>query len=169
MKTTFTFYPKVTRLLFGLSIIGLVIGGISSCKKESTTEQVTPTPVKTPTKTELLTSKSWKMTALTIAPDMMGMTDLYAEMDDCEKDNTMKFNADANKSLILDMGGKKCDMSEPQSKSETWSLSADETTLTAGTTIYTIISVDADKLKMSTKMMIDGKEYVATCTHSHTL
>jgi hypothetical protein len=44
------------------------------------------------------------LTASTVSPAIMGMTDLYAVMASCELDNTIKFNSDAAKSLVQDEG-----------------------------------------------------------------
>lgn len=64
--------------------VGLLVL-LSGCKKEE--------PV---TRTSLLTSTAWRMTAMTASPgidDGTGrlVTDQYAELAPCNKDNTMRF------------------------------------------------------------------------------
>ncbi len=49
-------------------------------------------------------------------------------LDDCDKDDCTRFNAD--KTLTFDEGATKCDPTDPQTSSGSWSLSSDGTTLT---------------------------------------
>ena len=95
-----------------LMIAALAFLTVSSCKKED--EKKTTTPAKS--KTELLTAKAWKTTAMTINPGIAiipggpVITDLFAFFDPCEKDDTEKFgrylgivfldNTDINQTLI---------------------------------------------------------------------
>jgi hypothetical protein len=97
---------------------------MSSCKKDDD-----------PTKTDLLTSKDWKTTALTIDPavDMNGDgtadTDMLSLYEDCQKDDLVRFGTD--KTVTNDEGETKCDPDDPQTSSGgTWSFNSDETELT---------------------------------------
>ncbi len=73
-----------------------------------------------PSNTELLTSKTWKQTYLKTA----GLTQ---DLDPCELDDRTTFSTDGIH--LLDEGATKCDPSDPQTISGTWSFQDDETTL----------------------------------------
>ncbi len=87
-----------------------------SCKKDS---EPAPAP---PTKTDLLTAKSWRLTDIKI-----GGTSFYAFIDACEKDDLIKFNA--NKSATFDQGATRCDQTEPQTATGKWEFTTNETKL----------------------------------------
>jgi hypothetical protein len=84
----------------------------------------TPTPDASPSQVAL-TSKTWKMagwtvktvTSITGIPDETYTQDL---MQDCLKDNTVKYNAD--KTLHGDTGATKCSATEAQTGTGTWEL-----------------------------------------------
>jgi len=105
-----------------IAFIGSVFA-ISACKKEETT---TP-PVAQKTKTEIITSGSWKITGITVS-DSSGSLDVFALMDDCEKDGFMTFKTDGK--FITDEGATKCDPDDPQTSEGTWAFSTDEKTIT---------------------------------------
>ncbi|WP_035562689.1 lipocalin family protein [Hymenobacter sp. IS2118] len=86
-----------------------------SCKKDSE-------PKPEPTKTDLLTAKSWRLTDIKV-----GGQSFYAFLDACDKDDFIKFNA--NKSATFDQGAVRCDQSEPQSASGKWEFTTNETKL----------------------------------------
>jgi hypothetical protein len=90
-------------------MMALVMG---SCKK-------TPEP---PSKVDILTNGKWKLTAydhynagLGYGPD-----DLYAPLDPCVKDNY--YNFFANNTGELNEGPTKCNPSDPQVQTFTWSI-----------------------------------------------
>lgn len=89
------------------------------CKKDSP-----PTPTPAPTKTELLTAKNWKMTDFKINGQSVFNTGI---VDDCEKDDLTKFNA--NKSTTFDEGTLKCDPAAPQTHTGSWEFTTNETKL----------------------------------------
>jgi hypothetical protein len=126
---------------------------ISSCKKED--EKTTPAK----TKTELLTSKPWKSTALTINPGLsIGgtiITDFFAQLPSCSKDDTDKYNAGGTG--VNDEGATKCDPTDPQSTPFTWVFNPSETILTRGGESQNIIQLDETTLKVTT--VVDGKEF----------
>ena len=99
---------KVMKSLSLLLITGLFL--LNSCKDEEKT--VTPTPTPSKSKTEMLTAKSWIMTAWTITTSGFGTSDEFATLDACEKDNLRKFNTD--KTYTEDEGATKCDPDDPQ-------------------------------------------------------
>jgi len=67
---------------------------IAGGKKEDSTSSTNNTTTKT--KTENLTSSAWRVNAITVNPGIVlggvTVTEFYAFMDACEKDNTRKFN-----------------------------------------------------------------------------
>lgn len=120
MKTKFLKYSTLVLALFI---------AFTSCKKESDTAvTITATPA------EYLTAGSWKTTAITINPgidlgDGVLFTDLFSQMDLCEKDDLVIFNT--NGTITADEGAIKCDPEMPQTSPDgTWKLSTDNKTLT---------------------------------------
>lgn len=144
----------------GLSILMIASASLlTNCKKDKKTEDTTPapTPAPAPTNTEKLTGKNFKMTAMTVSPgiDFGGVviTDLYAQLPSCFKDNTTRFNTD--KSVTYDEGATKCDSSDPQTTTGSWVWSSDEKVLTIKEdssdpgTSYTIVTNDGSTLKVT--------------------
>jgi len=119
------------------------------------------------------------MTANTIEPgfptfdnegNITGSTnDIFAMLDDCEKDDTHKFNSD--KSLITDEGMTKCDSNDPQKTNGTWSFSADETSLTITEEEYSqvvkILELTQNVLKLKSTETEEGMTFTYTITFSH--
>lgn len=108
-----------------LSFVLLVT--ISACKKD---EEDTATPK---TATEYLTAGFWKTTSITINPGVnfggTVITDFYAQMLPCSKDDITRFNA--NGTITDDEGATKCDVNDPQTTTDgTWVLSADNSSIT---------------------------------------
>ena len=70
-----------------------------------------------------LQNKNWKITALTMAPALAGVTDIYNDSyDACERDNLYKFNtADV---FLLDEGATLCNTGDPQTLTGTWNYNA---------------------------------------------
>jgi len=112
----------------------------SSCKKEKS-------------KKELLLG-DWKRITMTIDPpqDVGGaiITDLYAQMEDCDKDNIYSFYE--NKTYKADEGATKCDSAEPQSFSGNWQFLNNETELKIiymnDTVVYGLLELDESLLKL---------------------
>lgn len=99
---------------------------IASCDKDQTVIPVT--------RTEILSGKNWKITALTVDParnyGVFGpsVTDWYAQYRDCEKDNLYYYSKD--KMMNFDEGSTKCNPNDPQTIAGTWTLNTDETVIT---------------------------------------
>lgn len=153
------------KLLSLLAIASIFV--LSSCKKDETT--------KSPT--EYLTAGNWKVTGMTINPGIevagIVITDIYYLMvQDCAKDNLIKFNTDG--SVTDDEGATKCSSDDPQTTTDgTWTLSTDSKTLT----IYypesdpapaTIVSLNGTKLVVTSQLLEDfgfgETNYTATIT-----
>lgn len=83
--------------------------------------------------TEYLTSGTWNVTAMSINPGINfgsgTITDFYAFMDACEKDDLITFNS--NGTITDDEGATKCDPSDPQTSNDgTWTFDAATSKLT---------------------------------------
>ncbi len=154
-------------LIFSLLSLNLLL---SSCSKDE--EELSM-------KTVLLTKSAWKMTGYTVDPgypifDNQGnitgsSNDIYTMLEDCEKDDTHKFNAD--KSMVTDEGMTKCNNGDPQKTNGTWSFNADETTLTISEDGYTqtisILELTSTVLKLKSTETDDGMSFTYTITFSH--
>lgn len=98
-----------------LLILTVIMVFVSSCTEDKSN-------------TELLTGTDWRITAWTVSPAILGITDWYANMEPCEKDDSFSFNSDGSASI--DEGASKCDPDDPQTETGTWSFNSDETLLT---------------------------------------
>ena len=162
---------SIFKLFLAFFIIALAFG-IYSCKKDSTDETTTP-----PTKTELLTASSWKITAQTISPaiDTLGSlkTDLYAITDACTQDDLYNFNA--SKTYTFEEGATKCNPSANQIwDSGTWTFNTDETQISilsseVGSTpsYFTILELTASNIKTTEPYIKNSVTYTITTTFSH--
>jgi hypothetical protein len=102
-----------------LLVAALGLTSLSSCKKDDAS---TPTPA--PSKTDLLTAKSWKMTDFKVAGQTIYNTPFVQA---CAKDDLIKFNA--NKTATFDEGSVKCDPTSTQSSAGSWELTTNDTKL----------------------------------------
>ena len=156
-------YFKLFSMLALASIFAL-----SSCKKDD--DSVSKTPA------EYLTAGNWKITGMTINPgiDVGGIviTDIYTFVEDCTKDDLIKFNADGT--MVEDEGATLCDPDDPQTTTDgTWTLTNDDKTLTV---LYpntppapaTIVSINDTKLVVTSGIEMDfglgTNVYTATIT-----
>ncbi|MDO7885897.1 lipocalin family protein [Hymenobacter cheonanensis] len=109
-----------------LSLLFLAALALGSCKKN---DDNSPSSA---SKTDLLTAKSWRISAQTYSVAVNSGTptvsDEYASSPACERDNFLKFNT--NKSLTADEGATKCSPSDPQTQSGSWDLTTNDTKLT---------------------------------------
>jgi hypothetical protein len=109
-----------------LFLLALAVASLSACKKDSDT---------TPSRTDLLTTPRWRITAETetITLTQPGgspaptVFDRYAGRTACERDNFHKFNAD--RTWVIDEGPSKCLANDPQIGSSTWDFNGDQTKL----------------------------------------
>ncbi len=107
----------------------------TSCKKDE--DEKSNSPAKT--KTELLTSGSWKITSL-----ILGGTDLWPSQDACDKDDLAIFKTDGT--YIDDEGATKCDPADPQQTTSTWKFTNNETVLEIDGDAGTIKELTESKL-----------------------
>ncbi|MCB2378692.1 DUF5004 domain-containing protein [Hymenobacter sp. BT635] len=143
---------------------------VSSCKKDSESE---PAP-KAQTKTELLSGKNWVLTAQTVDPGLVDddgkvVTDLFPYIDDCNKDDLMRFETAG--SCTLNEGASRCVPTDPQQYSGTWSFDSNETVLKTtmqglGSSSYNIIELSDKTLKVSGVRSLEGDTYRFTYTYA---
>jgi hypothetical protein len=115
----------------------------SACNKDDD-----ETPI---SKEDLLTNKKWRTTAFTIDPAIFGISDLYAQYEDCDKDDFMEFKKGGQ--LVRDEGASRCDSSDPQTLTGTWIFNGDQTKITVndpnlGTYTADILELTDNTLKV---------------------
>jgi hypothetical protein len=150
--------------------IWTVIGAITfflvffSCKKDDNNDAAK-------TKTELLTTKSWKYTASTVTPaydyygDGVMATNIFAIMKACEKDDFETYKTSGI--WEYDEGPSKCDPLYPQVFSDTWSFAAGESELFVGTVLHRILELTETTLKLQFTFEELGITYTAEDTYRH--
>ena len=157
------------KLLFMIAISLTVV--FSACKKDKEDDAKT--------KTELLTASNWKMTASTVNPEMpvydddgniIGTSgDEFAQMEPCFKDDFTKFNTDFT--VNFDEGPTKCDDSDPQTVSGTWTFKSNETMLTVTQDGFTqdvnILELTSTTLKLQYSDSWESETYTFTITFTH--
>ncbi|MBK9479206.1 MAG: lipocalin family protein [Bacteroidetes bacterium] len=166
---------KIKTSLFALLMLSAVSATLfSGCKKDKEEETVTPTPAPAPTKTELLTGKNWKVTAINCDPaiDWNGngvmVTNIYAQLSPCGVDDITVFNTSG--SYVLD--AKVQCATEPATTTGTWIFNSAQTVITmdagtANSTDFTILQLDASTLKGTQPMDLGtGVIYTLTVTYS---
>src|SRR5690606_39228689 len=96
------------------------------------------------------------------------ISNLYGQMEPCEKDDLVKFNADG--SLISDEGATKCDADAPQTVSGTWVWNTDESIITItqdGTSqSFNILKNDGTTLQFTVVEEYGGTNYTVTYTYT---
>lgn len=153
-----------------LLVLGLVIL-TGSCKKDKEDDPKT--------KTELLTTGSWKFTAFTVDPpypifddqgNIIGTSDdVLGNMDDCSVNDIHSFKTD--NTFTFDEGATKCDPADPQTISGTWLFKTDETVLSITQDGYTqdniILELTESVLKVKYTEVSASTNYTYTLTFSH--
>ena len=134
-----------------------VFVSINSCKKLNDA----PTPVDE----MVLLMKNWVMTAGKVDPPVLGMTDFFANWGACERDDIYKFSS--NNVFIRDEGPSKCNSSNPQTKTGTWTYNTATKKLwfkAVDAYNMTVIELNETTLKATTKDTISGIIYTGTFT-----
>jgi hypothetical protein len=112
----------------------------SSCKKDATF-------------TETLTDSKWSVTSSTFDEDGTGPIAATNVQDSCNIDDTFVFKAD--NTLTVTDNSIKCDPTDPATQTATWTLSADEKTITLIPTafpiaiVYKIVSFSDSEIKLT--------------------
>jgi hypothetical protein len=118
----------------------LGVASLGACKKNNETSPEA-------SRTELLTTKSWRLSASTITTGT-SVKDEYATSEACERDNFIKFNT--NKSVVVDEGATRCDPADMQTQTSTWDFNSDQTKLTIPVYAGVIIAADIVELSATT-------------------
>jgi hypothetical protein len=130
-----------------LSLLLLAALALGSCKKNDDNSPSSPS------KTDLLTTKSWQPVTFTASSTAGGITSsIGGNVDACNTDDILKFGTD--KSLLYDQGATKCDPNDPQTEKGTWDMPGDSK--------LTINSLTSTNLPDGT---FDIKELTATTLH----
>ena len=141
---------KTKNLLASLLCLSVLF--FAGCKKDD----------KTDNKADLLTAKSWKMTAYTEGGEDM-LHDLYEE---CEIDNIETYVKGGV--LRIDEGATKCYDEDPQVTEASWTLNGDNLVITSEELLLginvTIIELNETTLKYSAKHPFTGQTMVYTYT-----
>lgn len=142
-------------------LIAMTVVALASCKKEEAQAPANNNPgTPAPTKTQLITAKTWTVSSMTISPAMNGQSDITSMIEPCAKDDTWKFNA--SKNVTIDEGAQKCDMMGPQTKTKTWGFDGNEANITIGSDTYGLKEVSATSLKLTHTMQYNGTTYTVT-------
>jgi hypothetical protein len=149
------------RILYSAIVIFFISAFILACKKDSNNNNNT-----TKTKTELITSSTWKFDNA-----KLGIVDVSGFFDDCEKDNTVTFVSNGKGNI--DEGLTKCDAADPQTVPFDWNFGNNETTihtttpLFPGTSDFTISALSQTQLAVARDTVIAGitQSFVITLKH----
>ncbi len=145
---------------------------ISGCKKDKKEETSNPTPALT--KSQMLTAKPWKLTALTVNPGMdIGgtiFTDLYAVFfPPCQQDDLYKFSS--NNSYSFEEGASVCNVGDPQVyDTGTWTFINNETKIILASTgggstdTSNVLSISSTTVKLTSTEVNGGTTYTYTQT-----
>lgn len=124
------------------------------------------------TKTELITMGSWKRTAFIATPaydwnaDGTFDTNLLNTMFPCEKDNFETYQT--NGMVVTNEGITKCNASDPQTWSVSWTFGDNETKLIwDGTDVYTLLELTEATLKFQSTFVENGVSYTHVETYGH--
>ena len=154
---------------FQLQLLMLMITasfiGLSSCEKDDDDNTAK-------TKTELLTTGSWKRTALisNTAYDWYGdgtfATDVLSAMKPCEKDNLDTYRN--NGTGDVNEGTTKCAPTDPQTWTFNWAFANNETKIVFdGFDEYILVELTATTLKLRSTFVENGVSYTHDESYGH--
>lgn len=125
-------------------------------------------------KEKMLTGKNWKLIAAESDPPIFAggqsISDVYGVMPSCAKDDLTKFDSDG--SVLFDEGPSKCEATDPQTETSTWSFNSDKTSMTvevdSKTVSYKILEISDSRLKVSFVETDEdtGTDHTITATYS---
>ena len=143
MKKTIFFFTAAFFLFF-----------TPACKKDKE---------KTQSKTELLTTGSWKVTASVSDNDGNGTyeTNEFASFPACFIDNIFTFKT--NGQLELDEGPTKCDVMDPQTETVAWQFTNNEMNIMVDSDTYDITELNTTTFKIKENLS-GGRSSVVTFT-----
>ncbi|HEX6191768.1 MAG TPA: lipocalin family protein [Chitinophagaceae bacterium] len=136
-----------------LTIVPLVT--LLSCGKD-------PVSPPAPSKAQLLTNGTWKITAIASDDDGNGSyeTDDYASFPTCLKDNFYTFKSGG--ALDMDEAAVKCDPADPQINTTAWQLTQNDNRLMLDGDEYVIDQLNATTLKFKDPAATFGTLFTMT-------
>jgi hypothetical protein len=153
MKNTFT---RTSLFILACSLL------FASCKKKN--DDDTP---KGKTKTELISTGSWKFSSATV-----GGVSVAAALQSCQKDNIMTFTSTGTGTVAE--GATKCNGADPDTQPFTWNFASNETILhvsavffTGGSNDFDILEISETTLKGSQSIEIGPVTQTAVVTFVH--
>jgi hypothetical protein len=150
----------------GLWLFTCIVIIIVSCQKDKNNDSNTAR-----SKTELLTTGTWKYTGATINPaydyygDGVIVTNIFDIMKDCEKDDFEFYKA--NGTWEYNEGPTMCDPLYPQSFNLPWHFVDNETKLMLGGDEHTVLELTATSLKLKYSFEDAGVIYTEVDTYEH--
>ncbi len=145
---------KPTFLKFA-ALLAVVIFLMPSCKKDKT-------------KTELLTTGSWRATAAT-AKSSSATIDIFSQLSPCDKDDIYTYVTGGV--YKEDEGATKCSTSAPQTNTGTWTFTDAESKITlslsGSSNIVNVVALDDNTLKLSYTLTVSGVSYLYETTFVH--
>jgi hypothetical protein len=155
-----------------LSFRFLLLALLTSCTLILTDCSKASEPVAPLSKTEMLTTPNWRITAATYRTTTNGVTrtnDDYANTTDCHRDNYLKFNKD--KTLLLVEGPITCPQTVPQNYTYAWTFNPDESSLLYGPdasyyTTYELRELTSTTLHLRQTVVAQNFEAVSDVTYT---
>ena len=124
------------------ALLCLAIAALGACKKDSD-------PVASPSRVDLLTAKAWRLTTINLT--LLDGTPIPSSLlPTCFSDDTFKFNAD--KTVVQDAGAIKCNSTDPQTQTGTWSFNSDQSKLTIAVP-NSLLNGEADVKELTTSTL----------------
>lgn len=150
-------HKKMKSYAIHFVVLGILL---SACEKDN------PTPVKD--NFEILTSHKWTMTSWKSDPAYMGMSDLYADLAPCQKDDIQSYQK--NGVVMVDHGSLKCFSGDGQIDTSTkWNLNGKQlitrlfiSNSLVKTDTSEIIILNENRLEFVSKTKMNNKIYKFT-------
>lgn len=157
---------KITKMKRSIQIAAIMLL-LFACKKDNDSD-----PSGGKTKPELLSANAWKLTSSVVNPayDVNGdgvlVTDAYASMPSCSKDDLYLFKT--NGDIVYDEGPSKCDPSNPQSYTDgKWKLLNNDAVLDLDGESYQVTELTTNKLTLKRTWSENNKTYTEMHSFSH--
>ena len=155
--------PKIQ--LFALPLMITVVISILSCEKDKEEPAVM-------TKTELITTGTWKLTAYTSNPayDWYGTgnyaTNILNALNPCEADG---FDAYKNNGIVeINEGALKCDPADPQTFTASWQFTNNESKIMYdGFDEYELVELTTTTMRLQQTFVENGISYTHFETYEH--
>jgi len=155
--------PKIQ--LFALPLMIISIATFLSCEKDKENPAVK-------TKTELITTGTWKLTAYTSNPayDWYGTgdyaTDILAALNPCEADGFDTYKT--NGTVEINEGALKCDAGDPQTFTANWQFTNNESKIMYdGFDEYELVDLTETTMRLQQTFVENGVSYTHYETYEH--